>query len=503
MKGSTAIAFILPILLLMLFPWACQIQPYVLERWVVRYSGPDNHDDEACAIAVDGLGNVYVTGYSVGNVSGDDYATIKYNKSGVEQWVAKYNGPGNGGDRANAIALDGSGNVYVTGSSYGSDTGKDYATIKYNGAGVEEWVARYNGPGDGNDEASAMAVDGSGNVYVTGSSLGKSTGVNCATIKYDTKGNQLWEARYKGPVGHDDEARAIAVDGLGNVYITGYTGGAGPTANYITIRYDTTGNQLWAQQYNGPDKQEDWARGIAVNNSGDVYVTGHSWGSDTNYDYTTVKYDADGNQLWVSRYNGPGNGFDEVNAIAVDGSGNVYITGVSPGSASNDDYATVKYNSDGVEQWVARYDGPGQGRDWANDLAVDSSGNVYVTGYSKGVDTGNDYATVKYDVNGNQIWVGRYNGPGRGIDETFTTVVERQGPDYASAIVVDGSGNIYVTGYSGGLHTGMDYATIKYSQVNIILIIILALSIMILATVLWLIIAFSRRHFRKQVYKEN
>jgi len=86
--------------------------------WVARYNGPANDDDWAFAIAVDDAGNVYVTGRSA-NYWDNDYVTVKYDASGVEQWVARYNGPGYDNDHAWAIALDGAGNVYVTGSSHG------------------------------------------------------------------------------------------------------------------------------------------------------------------------------------------------------------------------------------------------------------------------------------------------------------------------------------------------------------------------------------------------
>jgi hypothetical protein len=106
---------------------------------VRRYNGPGNYDDEATAIAVDGTGNVYVTGESYGSDTSRDYATIKYNSAGDTVWLRRYNGPGNDEDRASAIAVDGTGNVYVTGWSVGSGTSDDYATIKYSGVGVEEW----------------------------------------------------------------------------------------------------------------------------------------------------------------------------------------------------------------------------------------------------------------------------------------------------------------------------------------------------------------------------
>ena len=116
------------------------------QEWVSIYNGPGNNYDEAHSIAVDGLGNVYVTGASkTGTGAGtEDFTTIKYDVAGVEQWVSRYNGPGNGYDEAFDIAVDDSGNVYVTGFSLGIGTGYDYATVKYNSAGVQQWASRYN-----------------------------------------------------------------------------------------------------------------------------------------------------------------------------------------------------------------------------------------------------------------------------------------------------------------------------------------------------------------------
>ena len=126
-----------------------------------------------------------MTGYSYGSGTDDDYATIKYDGSGTELWVARYDGPGNLYDRGFSIAIGSSEDVYVTGHSVGLGTNLDYATIKYDASsGTELWVARYNGLGNYNDEAYALAVDGPGNVYVTGYSTNGGTSSDYTTIKY-------------------------------------------------------------------------------------------------------------------------------------------------------------------------------------------------------------------------------------------------------------------------------------------------------------------------------
>src|SRR6476659_807198 len=110
----------------------------------------------------------------------------------------------------------------------------------------------------------------------------------------------------------------------------------------------------WVSRYNGPAGKSDQVRAMTVAN-GFVYVTGPSDGSKNgNIDYATIKYDANnGQQVWMARYNGPGNGEDWPYAIAVDGAGNVYVTGRSVGNGTNLDYVTVKYGPGGVQRWVA------------------------------------------------------------------------------------------------------------------------------------------------------
>ncbi len=340
---------------------------------------------------------MYVAGRSYGSGTSYDFATIKYNSNGVEQWVARYNGPGNGNDMAFAIATDNTGNIYVSGGSYSSGTDYDYATVKYNSSGDTVWVRRYNGPGNSADEAYAIAVDSAGNVYVTGYSRNTSShgSEDYATIKYNSSGIEQWVTRYNGSGDGEDRALSLTLDGQTNVYVTGYSIGSGTNYDYATIKYNSAGGTVWAKRYNGLGNNDDEAYAVALDGQANVYVTGYSIGSGTDYDYATIKYNSAGDTVWVRRYNGPGNSDDEASALALDGQANIYVAGYSTDSGT-DDYAIVKYNSSGVQQWVVRYNGPGNSDNWANAIAVDGAGNIYVTGRSVGSGTDFDYATIKY-----------------------------------------------------------------------------------------------------------
>jgi hypothetical protein len=239
---------------------------------------------------VDSAGNVYVTGSSTGNGTGSDYTTIKYDSDGNQLWVARYDGSANKGDQASVIALDGLGNIYVTGSSAGNGTETDNATVKYDSHGNQLWATRYSGPANGEDGATVLAVDISSNVYVTGASTGNGTGADYATIKYDVNGNQIWVARYNGPAHSEDTASALVMDSAGSIYVTGWSTGNDTSYDYATLKYSNAGKQLWVDRYDGPASRPDKAYALALGSSGSVYVTGRSSGNGTYYDFATIKY---------------------------------------------------------------------------------------------------------------------------------------------------------------------------------------------------------------------
>lgn len=459
------ICFIIAVILIIVFNKAffqsvfkreVTIKPEYLENeseelWVSRYNGPADGNDWAKALVVDGFGNIYVTGESEGKTTGKDVATIKYNGKGNALWVKRYNGPVNGDDWGAFLAIDESGNVYLAGGSEGEGTGLDYLTIKYTPSGEVIWMKRYNGSGNSSDRASALAIDDSGNVYLTGESEGEGSGFDYATVKYDKNGEIVWVRRYNGSENRNDCAYALAVDAYGNVYLTGYSYGGSTRSDYLTLKYNTSGDLLWVKRFDGSQNSVDRAYALAVGISGDVYVTGYSHGDQTDKNILTIKYNSYGKLLWTKRYNGSANGLDWTHALTLDSSGNVYVAGQSHGVVTGSDFVTIKYNPSGDTLWVRIYEGPGNHNDWdlAHAIVVDDFGSIYVTGESQGTGTDLDYATIKYDLSGDLLWVRRYNQPS--IDNAF-------------ALAVDPSGNVYVTGFSYGPGTTSDYATIKYGQ---------------------------------------
>ncbi len=433
--------------------------PPVEQESVAIYNGWVNGWNSPSALAVDGQGNVLVTGKSAVNGIGFDYATLKYDPTGNLLWEQRYVGLGNGSmwNLPSALAVDRRGDVLVTGKSLGV-TNNDIVTLKYGPDGNLLWGQRYDSPERGDDEAYALVATKYRFALVAGRSLNKRGNYDYVILKYDPDGHLFWERRYDGSGNGDDEARALAVDGLGNVYVTGLSVGNGIGQDIVTLKYDPNGNLLWAQRYNDTGSGNDQARALAVDGLGNVYVTGQSWNG-SSADYVTLKYDPNGNLLWARYYDGTGNGDNNPVALALhqvtvnnEIKVFVYVTGRSMGDDTNYGFATVKYDADGTLLWEKRYNTPGRDSDGATALAVDGQGNVYVTGTVQGRSANADYATLKYDTNGKLLWQVQYDG-------------QANKQDSATALAVDGQGNVYVTGGSTVEGSGIsEIVTVKYKQ---------------------------------------
>ena len=370
-------------------------------------------------------------------------------------------------DIATDVATDAGGCAYVTGYSESPDAGRDYLTIKYNPLGQELWRARYDGPSHADDVPSALVIDPTGNVCVTGMSMGPSiyysltlTYYDYATVKYSPSGQELWVARYSGPDNMSDAAVAIAVDVQGNVYVTGESEHAdsiqyGRLGNpdFATIKYSPDGVQEWAARFNGPDNDQETATGLTVDASGNVFVTGTSCAHSDSTEVVTLKYSTGGSEQWVQRMAIDSTGFTRVVGAVADNSGNAYIAGYA-GHEYRTSIFLAKYDAEGRRSWVRPYVNPSGLDNIAVSLAMDHSGNVLIAGVGPTYDwlhfgQGVPVLILKYDGAGNLLWEREYTDPINPQEVHFKV----------SDLAVDRLNNVYITGSCGRHSSAIPFMT--------------------------------------------
>ncbi len=384
-------------------------------KWHAFYGSSSTHDYGA-DIAVDDSGNIYVLGVSYRNLpSVTEYSlfVIKLDSSGAFQWQYSC-----GNVVGRAIAVDANSNVYVTGNTPISndpvDLDTDIFVLKLNGTGVLQW-SQFCGSSDPiapYDYGYDIAVDGSGHIYVTGMSgatwgsplHAHSGGNDIVVLKLDGSGTYQWHTFY-GP----GNGLSIAADAGGNLYVTGDSP-------------DTWGSPLHAHSGSPPG------------NSG--YT-----------DIVVLKLDSSGSYQWHTFYGS--NYHDRGDAIAVDGNGSVYVRGESDVTWGSPLHA---HSSDSCDNYVLKLDGTGAYQ-WhtfygsANDIALDSTANIYVT-------TGPGVGVMKLDGHGAFQWQASYGTGG------------------SAGITLDTKGNVYVTGstsdpWGSPLHAysdGLDLVVVKIAQ---------------------------------------
>jgi hypothetical protein len=369
-------------------------------------------------------------------------------------WTQRYDGQGRRDDYAKVVLVDQQDNVIVVGTCMGAGSGNDVGVVKYSSDGTQQWFATIAGPGAYNDEAKGAALDPSGNIYVTASS-GIFPDYDILTVKLTPSGTESWRRTWGGDAGLQDEPAGIAVDTAGNAYVTGYTTLANGQEDYVTMRHLTgTGLPMWTVTRDGGAGGNDRATAIALGPDGSPYVTGWSQRQYMN-DYATVKYNATGVEQWASFYNYTGNGPDQAVAIAVDDAGDAYVTGTSstaPPPSGINQYATVKYDDSdsGAQVWVARYAGTGK-HNVATGIALGASA-VYVTGSSQDTAGVDDYGTIAYDKSsGSVVWTTRFDGPPHKADDPV-------------GVTVLPYGMVLVFGTSVDANDKGDYTTVRYTS---------------------------------------
>lgn len=403
--------------------------PTVFEDWFTT-DGTQNFFYRG-KVLTDATGNTYMCGATLNNNGNYDILVSKYSgglgTAGSLVWSAQYNGNGNGFDAANSLTLDTKGDLYVCGTTYESSADSNNVIVrKYNGtSGTLVWSRQYDFGVNGHDGA-VDVVFGDKKIFITGASF-NGTNYDVVTISYDTLGNQQWVQRYDYNSLNDGgyklrvNGKTVVVIGAGQQNLT--------NIKYLTVRYRTNGTFLNAQTHHGTTNGFSEITDVQVDNANNIYVTGGVVNAGTGYDYMTIKMDSLLNNQWTKTYDANGLN-DKAKGMVVDNGGNVYVTGYS-GSTAGTDFTTIKYSANGTQLWVQNFNGGGE--DTARAIIMDKfKNNLYISGTSFN-GSSSDYHTMKYDTTGNQIWEINFNSWQNGNDQ-----VRDMALDSVGGIIVNG-----------------------------------------------------------------
>lgn len=378
------------------------------------------------------------------------------------QWVSNFGGLTQGdvnftNAKGNAVTSDSYGNSYVTGKSYEGSNFDDIITIKYNPGGDTAWARTFNGDASGNDEGLGVCVDADGNVFVVGTSVNLGRGNDVCILKYDASGTLLWsKPYYSSELDKSDKGLAITIDAAQFIYVTGFSTASDGTQDVLLLKYDEAGVLVWSRIADGTSSLSSSGQAIAVNSNGEIYIAGFLYVQGQNTNIIAQKYDSEGNLLWTRDINGGGNYEDKAWGIVVDDEGDAYITGFVYEAVGNRDCYTAKLSSqDGATIWSKTYNGGGNSSDKAWGIVVDTDGSVFIAGEARDEYWNLNYVTIKYDPNGNEVWVRTYNGTGD-YNDMATAIGIVISPNNEKCVVV--------TGKSWGTNYNYDYATVRYLE---------------------------------------
>lgn len=431
------------------------------QRWVYRYDGVGSGLDQAVTMVQGPDGTIYIGGQSKGDGTSADMIVIALSSAGEEVWVYRYNGPASKKDYCAQVACGPDGNIYAVGSSRDENGLYTILVVSLDAQGEERWVYLFDKQERYNDLLGAsLAFGPDGNIYIGawGNSTEGDKGRETMVVSLTTAGEERWV--YETNTASQESLWEIACGDDGNVYMSmTYADATSNSSDLQVMSVDSSGIERWSYVYDGTGEDADSGYGITVGSDGNVYVTGYSMGAGwDDEDVIVISLNSLGEERWVHRYDGPSSGGDAGYAVVYGPDDNLYVCGEAKvGSTTYDsDFLVLSLDTEGQQRWVYRYNGPKNSQDDGYRLVCGQDGNIYAAGYSTGNETGKDYVVVSLDPEqGKERWVYRYNGPANREDELWP-------------IIFGEDGNIYAAGVSDGGETSEDIAVVSLDRNNVL-----------------------------------
>ena len=365
-------------------------------------------------------------------------------------------------EAAGAVAVDAAGNIIVVGTTIVEENypanHDDVLVLKYGPDGTLLWSRQIDMTLS--DCAYGVAIDRNGDIVIVGSIYGDSTSADIYIAKYTANGDAIWTRAFTNGAKDDVEAAyGVAIDSKNDIIVVGKGTPSGrKLPDYVTLKYSPTGDLLWTKYYDGG--WEDCAQAVAVDDSDNIIVTGWSDNS-SNRDWCTVKYTSDGDLRWLGRYDKTRT--DRAFGVAIDRESNILVVGEThlmySGSGGSSGMI-VKYSSEGDTIWTKIFTDTQQFAEVSRFVGVqaDKYGSIYIAGdYARWDTSGKlwtDYYVAKCSPNSDTVWTVRYNADWKNT---------------ASGIAMDANGNIIVTGVTEGNpddpYQRFDYFTVKLNNI--------------------------------------
>jgi uncharacterized delta-60 repeat protein len=354
--------------------------------WTATYNGNADNNDVVNGVAVDGSGNVIAVGATFDAAQNDDVWIRKYGPDGAVQWTQTYHAVTS--DIGRAVAVAGSDDIFVAGSSFTLNDDRDIWVRRYDPSGGGGFIVTANGAGNGADEALGIAIDPSGNLLVAGYVTTAAAGRDIWLRKYTAAGATLWTRTAAGTGGQNDEGHAVASDAAGNVIVTGFAWAGADERDVWVRKYDPDGDELWTATHDGPASASDEGNGVATDSAGNVIVTGYEETAAQGRDVWVRKYDPDGAEIWTQTYNAPQDATDIGRGVAVDADDAIVVGGSIFRGPQSDNVWVRKYDPDGAEIWTVVYNSDAFLSDIVNAVAVDADDDVVAGGFETRSDLG-------------------------------------------------------------------------------------------------------------------